>query len=97
MKKETIETGAALLRAGIADPAERSEALTWWARAGKQNERRDKMISAKEAAELAGVHKKTIQEWERKGFLHGRHITAKRVRFSRNELEAFLCETAAEG
>lgn len=93
MKKETMKTAEALVRAGIPDPAECAAVLARLSgQAGK--ERRDKMLSAKEAAVIAGVHKRTIQLWEKKGFLHGRHITSKRVRFSRNELEQFLCETA---
>lgn len=89
MKPETIKALEAFARAGIADPAEREAAI---AAIQPKPERRDKMLTGKEAARFAGVARKTIRDWELKGLIHGRHITSKRVRFSRNELEEFLCE-----
>lgn len=86
-----MTTAAALLTAGIADPTERAEAISALkARAV----RRDKMLTTREAAALAGVHPKTLYQWEGKGYLKPRRITPSRVRWSRNELERFLCETA---
>lgn len=90
MRQATLKTGETVLQAVITDPEERAEAMARWR--GEKPARRDKMLTAKEAAAIAGVHKKTIQLWDKKGLLHGRHITARRVRFSRNELEDFLCE-----
>ena len=91
MRTETLNTAAALLSAGIADPTERAEAISALkARAV----RRDKMLTTGEAAALAGVHRKTLFAWAAKNFLHPRRITPSRVRWSRNELQDFLCETA---
>ena len=92
MKKETMKTVEALVRAGIADPAECAAVLARLA--GQSPARRDKLLTAKQAAEIAGVHKRTVQAWGHKGFLHPKKITSRRVRFSRAELEDFLCETA---
>ncbi len=93
MKAETLTTATALLTAGISDPRERAEALA----AFQANaDRRDRMLTTRAAATLAGVHRKTLFAWELKGYLHPRRITPSRVRWSRRELENFLCE-AAEG
>lgn len=91
MKPETLETSRALLAAGIHDKKEREEALALFV---PKPDRRDKMLTTRQAAELAGTHRKTLFAWERKGYLKPRRITPSRVRWSRNELEAFLCETA---
>lgn len=90
MKVETRKTVEAFAKAAIQDPAERDAVLAALNR--PKTERRDKMITGKEAARLAGVTRHTIREWEKLGHLHGKHITPRRVRFSRNELEEFLCE-----
>ena len=91
MTPQTMTTAAALLSAGIADPAERSEAI---AALKERADRRDKMLTTRAACQLAEVNPKTLFRWERKGYLHPRRITPSRVRWSRNELETFLCETA---
>lgn len=91
VKTETVTTATALLTAGISDPRERAEALAAFKATA---DRRDRMLTTAAAATLAGVHRKTLFQWERKGYLKPRRITPSRVRWSRNELENFLCETA---
>lgn len=91
MQDTTLNTITAFIQGAIADPREREAAI---AALQPKPARRDKMLTGMEAARLAGVARKTIRDWEKKGLIHGRHITPKRVRFSRNELETFLCETA---
>ncbi len=91
MTKETIETISDLNRAGVQDAAEREAALAATQRASRP-ERADRMLTGAEAARLAGVHRKTLRDWEHRGLLHGKHITRSRVRFSRNELEDLLGE-----
>lgn len=91
MKTETIQTVQTLIKAAIHDADEQAAALAAIQR-GSRPERPDKLITGVEAARLAGVHRKTIRDWEGKGLLHGKHITRSRVRFSRNELEDLLGE-----
>lgn len=55
---------------------------------------RDTLLTTRKAADFAGVHRKTLFGWERKGYLHPKRITPSRVRWSKRELESFLCETA---
>ena len=91
MKPETMTTAAALLTAGIQDQRERAEVLS---ALKAQADRRDRMLTTAAAAKFAGVHRKTLFAWERKGYLRPHRITPSRVRWSRNELETFLCESA---
>lgn len=95
MKRETLKMVEALIRAAVTDPVERDELLKRIAEKPKI-ERKDKMLTGKDAAQLAGVTRRTIARWEQEGYIHGRHITRSRVRFSRNELEDFLCENTGE-
>lgn len=91
MKPETLETARAIVAAAINDKGERAEALAMLTPKG---DRRDKMLTTRAACQMAEVNPKTLFRWERKGYLHPRRITPSRVRWSRNELETFLCETA---
>ena len=91
MKNKTRDAITAFIYGAITDPRERQAAL---AAIQPKPEQQDAMLTTDEAARLAGVAQKTIRDWEKKGLIRGRHITPKRVRFSRNELKAFLCETA---
>ena len=91
MKPETMNTMTALARAGIQDPNERAEVEALFK---PRPPRRDKMLSTSAAATLAGVHRKTLFAWARKGYLTPKRITPSRVRWSKCELETFLCETA---
>lgn len=92
MKTKTIQTMTSLARAAIEDPVELGDVLIRLE--GKpEHAKRDKLLTSREAAEIAKVHKKTILAWGRKGLLTPRRITRRRVRFSRNELEQFLGET----
>ena len=90
MKPETLTTAAALLTAGIPDQRERAEVLS---ALKAQADRRDKMLTTRQAAELAQAHRKTLFAWARRGFLNPHRITKSRVRWSRNELQDFLCES----
>lgn len=95
MRQETINTATAILSAAIADKAEREEAIKRLETpTPTQTSNRDKMLTTKAAAALAGVCDKTLFRWEGLGYLHPKHITARRVRWSKRELETFLCETA---
>lgn len=91
MKPETAKTMTAFADAAIADKSEREEVKAMFT---PKPERRDKMLTTRAACELAEVNPKTLFRWERKGYLKPRRITPSRVRWSRNELETFLCETA---
>ena len=92
MKQETRKTVASLIEVAVKDPEEKAEALARLE--GKKDTRRDKMLKSKEAARVAGVHVKTLFGWEKMGKLHPKRLTARRVRWSRNELEEFLGEAA---
>lgn len=89
MRTETLQTATAILSAAIPDKGERAEVL---AMLKPTPARRDKLLTTREAAELAGVHRKTLFSWEAKGYLKPRRITPSRVRWSRAELQDFLCE-----
>ena len=91
MNPTTIETARAIITAAIPDKGERAEVLALLKPAP---ERRDKMLATSAAAKMAGVHPKTLSHWEKKGYLHPKRITPSRMRWSRNELETFLCEKA---
>lgn len=92
MKKATFELVSRVLRATIPDKDEQEEALRLLT--PKDGERKDKQLTTKEAAALAGVCPKSIFRWERMGYLHATRATRSRVRWSRRELESFLCATA---
>jgi len=91
MKPETITTAKAILSAAITDKGERDELLKALA---PKPPVREKLLTTKAASALAECHPKTLFSWARKGYLTPRRITARRVRWSKNELERFLCETA---
>lgn len=91
MKAETIQTSKAILSAAISDPRERAEVL---ALLKPKTPARERMLTTKAACQFAGVCKQTLRRWERKGYLHPKHITPSRVRWPQSELEAFLCESA---
>ena len=89
MNPETFNTAKAVVTAAIANPAERAEILKLFS----QPIPRDVLFTTRKAAEFAGVHRKTLFRWERNGYLHPKRITPSRVRWSKRELETFLCET----
>ena len=92
MRKDTQERVSRLVEAAITDDKERDEVLGLLT--GKKQERRDRLLKTKEAAKLAGCHVKSLFAWERHGWLHPKRITSRRIRWSRNELQDFLCEQA---
>ena len=91
MRAETKRTIENLIRAAIADPVERDAALALLEKPIAAD-RPDNLLTGVEAARLCGVSRKTLRDWEVKKLISAKHITAKRVRFSRRELETFLCE-----
>lgn len=91
MKSETMQMVSALIGAAVKDSAEREEVL---AKLRSKTQAPDKLLKTREAAELAGCTRHTLRAWEKKGFLHPRRITKARVRWSRNELQDFLCGLA---
>lgn len=93
MRAETKKTVAALVAAAIHDPAEKAAVLERLEDKPTAPQK-DKMLTGKEACQLAQVARRTLWDWERRGYLHPKHITPRRIRWSRNELENFLCETA---
>jgi len=92
MKQETRELVKGLVRAAINDPAEREEVL---AALRERKPEREKLVNGQEAARIAGITRRTLALWEKKGWVRGRHITPRRVRFSVAELEEFLSRGAA--
>jgi len=90
MKNATHIAVGAFIRTGISDPSERDEALQWW-NAYSQPPKKDRLLKTRDAARLAEVTPRTLRDWERQGHLHPRHITPRRVRWSLNELQNFLC------
>ena len=93
MNQNTRRLIESFANSAITDPKQREAVLV---ALQPKAERRDKLLTGVEAARLAGVTRKTIRDWERKGLIRGRHITRSRVRFSRNELETFLGEGGDE-
>lgn len=93
MKETTRETMKQLARAAIADPAEREEVFALFR---EKKETRDKLLTGVEASKVAGVTRRTLRDWELKGWVKARRITPHRVRFSLCELETFLSGKAAE-
>lgn len=89
MKKATYELVAGLVRAAVADKGEQAEALRLLA--PREETRKDRQLTTREAAELAGVSGKTLFRWEKRGLIHAKRFTGSRIRWSRNEIETFLC------
>lgn len=88
MKPETRKTMTAFADAAIADKGEREEVKALF---DPKHTRGDRQLTTGEACRLAGVVSKTLYRWERQGHLHPARITKSRVRWSRAELEDFLC------
>lgn len=87
MRSDTLHSLEAFARAAIADPVERDAALR---AISAPAERKDRALKTKEACRLAGVSARTLQIWTKQGHLHPKRATRSHVRYSRNELEAFL-------
>lgn len=91
MKAETRQRMVALADAAITDEQERREVKALF----RERKPKDEMLTGRAAAELAGVTRRTLRTWERKGWVAGVHITPRRVRFSKSALLAFLGESEA--
>lgn len=88
MKQETRRMMESFARSAITDPDERDAAIA--ALAPRKEERPDKWLKTKEALALVGMTWKTLRAAEKRGELHPRHLSARLVRWSRNELEEWL-------
>lgn len=94
MNSNTLKYATAILSAAIIDKNDRDEAIERLLTPRPDRPTRDKMLTTRAACQMAGVHPKTLFRWEEKGYLHPKRITPSRIRWSRTELETFLCETA---
>jgi hypothetical protein len=93
MRNESLETARSLVKAAIADPGDRAELLKLLT--PKPTQDRDKLLTSKQAAEIAQTCVKTLFRWEKAGHLHATRATRSRIRWSKAELERFLsCEAA---
>ncbi len=89
MQQSTRNTMSAFAKAAITDPTERDEVLKLLA---SKPAPKDKLLKTKAAAALVGCHPKSLFLWAKAGKLHPAHQTARRVRWSLRELEAFTGE-----
>lgn len=48
-------------------------------------------ITGKEACEILGCCRKTLENYERRGLLKPLRITSRKIRFNRAEVEGLLC------
>ena len=55
--------------------------------------KRDRLLTGREAAELAQITRRTLRNWEKRGWVKSVHVTPRRVRFSLAALQQFLGET----
>ena len=92
MKASTIDLLDGLISAAVKDKGEQAEAKALIRQ--KVEKRPDKQLTTNAAAELVGCTGKTLFRWAKAGKLHPRRLSASLVRWSRNEIEDFLC---AEG
>ena len=91
MRPETMAMLKGLVMAAVPDAEERKEALSALSRAG-----RDEWLTPGQAMRFAGVCRKTLFNWEKKGLLHPKKPTKGKTRFSKSELEAATGAMAAE-
>lgn len=95
MNETTRKMLAAFAKSAITDSVQREAALA--AIAPRREERADKWLKTREALALVGVASwKTLRRAELAGKLHPRHLSKRMVRWSRNELEDWLCGTGAQ-
>ncbi len=93
MNETTRKLLTAFTKSAITDPEQRDAALA--ALAPRKEERPDRWLKTREALQLCGFASwKTLRRAEKAGILHPRHLSARMVRWSRNELEGWLCGTA---
>ena len=88
MNQDTRKLLTAFAKTAVTDPEQRKAALE--ALAPRQEEKPDKWLRTREALTLTGVTWKTLRRQELAGVLHPRHLSARMVRWSRNELESWL-------
>ena len=93
MKTENLEIVRNLVKAAVSDPGDRGELLKLLT--PKPTQEKDKLLTSKQAAELAQTCVKTLFRWEKAGHIHATRATRSRIRWSKAELERFLsCEAA---
>ena len=89
MNQETRHMMESFAKSAITDPKQREEALA--ACAPQKEERHDKWLKTREALDFCDFKSwKTLRRAELAGILHPRHLSARMVRWSRNELQAWL-------
>jgi predicted site-specific integrase-resolvase len=49
-----------------------------------------RLLSRKQVAEIAGVHRETVKRWERRGLLKANRINSRVVRYEWHEVMRFL-------
>lgn len=92
MNETTRKMMTAFAKTAVTDPEQRDAALA--ALAPRRGGTPDKWLRTREALELCGIKSwKTLRRAELEGKLHPRHLSARMVRWSRNELENWLYGT----
>ena len=84
MRTETITTIQSVASADATTTPEHVQRVVAACRTESQKPR---MGTVRDAAELLGVHPRTIQRYERLGILKAVRITSRRIRYNMNELE----------
>ena len=49
-----------------------------------------RLLSRKQVAEIAGVHRETVKRWERRGLLKAYRINSRVVRYERHDVMELL-------
>lgn len=91
MRPETMSTVEAILSADTSVPADHRKTILDFCRENRRTSRA-RMITAKEAAGILGVHPRTLQRWGREGRLHPVSYTPRRIRWNEGEIREFLQE-----
>lgn len=93
ISERTMGMVRAFVESAVGNAGERRELLSRLAEERVEREgavgRADKWLTTREAAELFGVNRATLRNWEKRGRIRGRRWSKSKVRWSRNELEAF--------
>ncbi len=87
-------TQAKLIEAILAAPAERHAAIY---RAATSDPGKPKMGTAKNAADILGVHVRTLKRYVRRGLLTERRLSQRMIRYDLSEVEALLSSGVGTG
>ena len=88
MNQNTRQLLTAFAKTAVTDPEQRKAALA--ALAPRKEDRPDRWLRTRDALAMTGVTWKTLRRQEKAGVLHPRHLSARMVRWSKNELENWL-------